>query len=262
MKLFTALTLTLALLTEARSVDDQVTGSIRGLQKSGKAPKAPKASKASKASKAPKSPKCSKGSKGMNFNRIATFPICTQIDPTCNTDTKTVAEIVSVSDDGMTLVYTDSAELNIGFVDITDPSKPLAAGTVKVSGEPTSVAVLGDFALAGINTSADFVNTSGELVAIDINTKTIAKTWALGGQPDSVAVSPDGKYVVIAIENERNEDLGDGEPPQVSSIVFPPLVIAYFIVCSINSDGRINLSFSQTHRCQQDMLWLLKPQRN
>ena len=31
-----------------------------------------------------------------------------------------------------------------------------------------------------------------------------------GGQPDAVAVSPDGKYVAIAIENERDEDLEDG----------------------------------------------------
>ena len=31
----------------------------------------------------------------------------------------------------------------------------------------------------------------------------------LGGQPDSVAVSPDGTFVAIAIENERNEDIND-----------------------------------------------------
>ena len=41
------------------------------------------------------------------------------------------------------------------------------------------------------------------------------KTWELDGQPDSIAVSPDEMYVAIAIENERDEDLGDGEPPQM-----------------------------------------------
>mmetsp|Transcript_47959 Transcript_47959/g.72547 ORF Transcript_47959/g.72547 Transcript_47959/m.72547 type:complete len:497 (-) Transcript_47959:1079-2569(-) len=151
----------------------------------------------------------------MNFNRIATFAICKQLDATCNTDTETVAEIVTATEDGMTLVYTDSEQENIGFVDISDPANPAAFGTVALSGEPTSVAVLGGLALAAVNTSEDFVNTSGELVAIDIATRVIVKTWQLGGQPDSVAVSPDGKYILVAIENERDEDLGDGVPPQM-----------------------------------------------
>jgi DNA-binding beta-propeller fold protein YncE len=37
----------------------------------------------------------------------------------------------------------------------------------------------------------------------------------LGGQPDSIAISPDGKYAAIAIENERNEDLNEGAMPQL-----------------------------------------------
>ena len=225
MKLLTSFTLILSLLNaEARSINDLQlgAGSVRKLKapkgtKKTKAPKAPKATKGIKGTKAAKCTKGAKGAKGMNFNRIATFPICKQLDPTCNTDTETVAEIVSVTDNGLTLVYTDSEQEKIGFIDITDPSSPVAAGTVALTGEPTSVAVLGNLAVAGINTSSDFVNTSGELVAIDIEAKTIVKTWDLGGQPDSVAVSPDGKYVVIAIENERDEDLGDGAPPQVSS---------------------------------------------
>jgi hypothetical protein len=185
--------------------------------KGGKAPKGTKAPKSAKGTKTPKS--CKKGSKGMNFNRIATFPICTQIDGTCNTDTETVAEIVVAANNGMTLVYTDSEQENIGFVDISDPTAPVAAGVVQVGGEPTSVATLGGLAFAAVNTSEDYVNTSGVLVAIDIANQTIIKTWDLDGQPDSISISPDGKFVVIAIENERDEDLGDGAPPQVSSIV-------------------------------------------
>ncbi len=152
---------------------------------------------------------------GMSFNRIATFPICTQIDPNCNTDDEAVAENLAATDDGMMLVYTDSEMENIGFVDIADPGNPMPAGVVEMPGEPTSVAMLGGYALAAVNTSEDYVNTSGELVAIDITSREIVKTWDLGGQPDAVDVSPDGKYVVIAIENERDEDLGDGVPPQV-----------------------------------------------
>src|SRR5690606_2735191 len=44
--------------------------------------------------------------------------------------------------------------------------------------------------------------------------RTLIATLPLGGQPDSVAVSPDGRYAAIAIENERDEDVADGAPPQ------------------------------------------------
>ena len=146
-----------------------------------------------------------------SFNRISVFPVFKNTD----IDKETVAEIVAATKNGLTLAYTDSEEELIGFVDIKNPQKPLPAGTVKLSGEPTSVAVLGNkYALAAVNTSADFVNTSGELAVIDIATKTIVKTLDLGGQPDAIAISKDGRYAAIAIENERDEDLGNGEPPQ------------------------------------------------
>lgn len=45
-------------------------------------------------------------------------------------------------------------------------------------------------------------------------TRTIGTTIVLGGQPDSVAISPDGRYAAIAIENERDEDVNDGAMPQ------------------------------------------------
>lgn len=108
----------------------------------------------------------------------------------------------------MTLVYTDSPGEQIGFVDITDPANPVADGVIALGGEPTSVDVLGNqYALVAINTSDDFVNTSGELVVVDITTREVVGSVALGGQPDSVKISPDGKYVAIAIENERDEDV-------------------------------------------------------
>lgn len=150
-----------------------------------------------------------------NFKRIATFPVCAQLEPNCNTDEETAAEIVAVSKDGMTLIYTDSPANQIGFVDITDPASPVAAGVLGLSGEPTSVAVKDIYALVGVNTSEDYINVSGELAVVDIATHTIVRTIDLGGQPDSVAVSPDGSYAVVAIENERDEDLGDGAPPQM-----------------------------------------------
>jgi len=148
------------------------------------------------------------------FNRISTYAVCQQIENSCNTDTETSAEIVAASNDGKTLIYTDSPTESVGFVDITDPENPTGLGTVTLTGEPTSVAVHGSHALVGVNTSADFINVSGELAVIDIATQTVLTSIPLSGQPDSVAVSPDGNYVAIVIENERDEDLGSGEPPQ------------------------------------------------
>ena len=53
------------------------------------------------------------------------------------------------------------------------------------------------------------------LVVVDLATRTINTTIVLGGQPDSVAISADGRYAAIAIENERDEDVNDGEMPQL-----------------------------------------------
>ena len=151
----------------------------------------------------------------MTFNRLSTFAVCEQLDATCNVDDETVAEIVTASNDGNTLIYTDGVQNSLGFIDITDAAMPKKMGTVVLAGEPTSVAVVGNYVVAGVNTSADYVNTSGELAIIDLATQMIVRTLDLGGQPDSVAVSPDGKYIAVAIENERDEDLGDGMPPQL-----------------------------------------------
>ena len=145
-----------------------------------------------------------------SFTRIATFPVYLNTD----INAETVAEIVTASKDGNTLIYTDGKTENLGFVDIRNPSNPLPAGVVALGGEPTSVAVKGDYALVAVNTSEDFVNTSGNLQVIDIETGELQAVLDLGGQPDSVAVSPDGRYGAVVIENERDEDLGDGAPPQ------------------------------------------------
>ncbi len=145
------------------------------------------------------------------FQRIATFPTFLT---TGDIENESAPEIVDVTPDGYTLVYTDSPQEAIGLVDITDPAAPAPVGLVPLAGEPTSVAVKDGYALAAVNTSEDFINVSGVLQIIDIATQTIVRSIDLGGQPDAIDVSPDGKYAAIAIENERDEDLGDGEPPQ------------------------------------------------
>ncbi len=139
-----------------------------------------------------------------NFERVSTFSVYTNnADPSA----ETVAEIVAASKDGRTLIYTDGANATLGFVDIADPSSPQPKGTLDLPGEPTSVAVLGRYALAAVNTSESFVDPSGELVVVDIAHQRIVTTHDLAGQPDSITVSPDGTFVAVIIENERDEDV-------------------------------------------------------
>jgi len=160
------------------------------------------------------SPPASVPNAGKFFVRTATFVVCSQAGSSCESGEETAAEIVAASEDGMTLVYTNSPKGEIGFVDIADVRAPKALGSLAMGGEPTSVAVLGKQALVAVNTSADFVNVSGKLVVVDIATRKAVAEIALPGQPDSVAVSKDGRYVAVVIENERDEDLGNGAPPQ------------------------------------------------
>ena len=150
-------------------------------------------------------------SQEMNFNRIASFMVAENAPDA----EESSAEIISATADGMTLVYTDGPAEVVGFIDISDPANPVAAGAIALEGEPTSVSVYGTIAYLGENTSADYVNVSGVLHAIDVPTQTVLASCDLGGQPDSVAVAPDGSFVVVAIENERDEDLGDGRVGQM-----------------------------------------------
>lgn len=148
----------------------------------------------------------------MGFSRVSTYSVYqNNEDPS----EETVAEIISVSGDGMTLAYSDGERGVVGLVDITDPAHPVGLGSVDVNGETTSVAFLGDLVLAGVNTSESFTDPSGHLTVIDAGAAEVVAEFALDGQPDSVAVAPSGSYAAIVIENERDEDLDTGEPPQL-----------------------------------------------
>lgn len=151
------------------------------------------------------------------FNRIATFPVASNLPEGVDAATPTSSEIITATEDGDTLVYSDSPLGAVGFIDIADPKAPRAGGVVKIDGEPTSVVVIGAKVLAGVNTSKSRQEPSGNLTVIDIASKTVETSCDLGGQPDSVAASKDGRFLAIAIENERDEELNDGEIPQMPS---------------------------------------------
>ena len=148
----------------------------------------------------------------MNFNRISSFATSAN---NADASAESSSEIISVSGDGMTLVYSDSPLGVIGLIDITDPAAPAPLGNIDVGGEPTAVSALGNIVMAGVNTSESFTNPSGLLKAFDLSTKEEVAACDLGGQPDSTAIAPDGSFITIAIENERDEDEGDGRTGQL-----------------------------------------------
>jgi len=151
------------------------------------------------------------------FNRIASFAVADNLPADIEKTTPTSSEIIAVSEDGNTLVYSDSPLGAVGFIDIADAKAPKAGDIVKIDGEPTSVAIAGGKVLAAVNTSESKANPSGNLTVIDLATKTIESSCDLGGQPDSVALSADKSFLAIAIENERDEDVNDGIIPQMPS---------------------------------------------
>ncbi|ETX27769.1 esterase-like activity of phytase family protein [Roseivivax isoporae] len=149
------------------------------------------------------------------FNRIASFPTVANMAEGEDTARVSSAEIIAASADGMTLVYTDSPLGVLGRVDITDPEAPRPLGNVALDGEPTAVSIAGGTALVAVNTSESYTAPSGHLAAIDIASGEELARCDLGGQPDSTALAPDGGFLAVAIENERDEEAGDGRVPQM-----------------------------------------------
>jgi hypothetical protein len=151
----------------------------------------------------------------MVFNRVATFATPANMAEGEDRARASSAEIITATEDGMTLIYSDSPLGVVGMIDITDPAAPKAMGNIDMGGEPTTTVVIGTRAFAGVNTSASFTEPSGKLVTIDIATRSVAAECDLGGQPDAVTRAKDGSFVAVAVENERDEDVNDGALPQM-----------------------------------------------
>ncbi|MBF6412525.1 esterase-like activity of phytase family protein [Nocardia cyriacigeorgica] len=147
-----------------------------------------------------------------SYHRLATYPVFRNLPGDLAPDTKTVAEISAVTEDGKTLIYTDAPGKRIGFLDLSDPAAPAGAGTISLEqlghadDQPTSVAVAGDYVLVVIDSSGgDYAHPSGRVDVVRISDRTKVHSIDLGGQPDSIAVSKDGTRAAIAMENQRDE---------------------------------------------------------
>lgn len=149
------------------------------------------------------------------FNRVATMVVTANLPEGADRKKKTVAEIVAVSEDGRMLVYANAERGAVGFVDLANPSAPKPAGEVEMGGEVTSVAVVRNKVLATVVTSKDKKAPAGYLGVVDLVSRRVEGRCDLGGQPDSIAKSPDRRFLAIAIENERDENLDKGKLPQL-----------------------------------------------
>ena len=143
------------------------------------------------------------------FQRVDTLPVHRNSSPAEHT----AAEIAAATPDGRTVVYTDSPASRIGFAGLVDGQLG-PQGVLDMPGEPTSVDILGHYALVAVNTSESHAEPSGALVVVDLRSRTAVARHELGGQPDSIDISPDGRHAAIAVENERDEDVADGALPQ------------------------------------------------
>ncbi|MFF2087272.1 esterase-like activity of phytase family protein [Nocardia sp. NPDC058176] len=147
-----------------------------------------------------------------SYHRLATYPVFENRPAEADAAAPTSAEISAVTEDGKTLIYTDAMGQRIGFLDLSDPKNPRGAGSLSLAqpghadDQPTSVAVVGEHVLVVVDSSGgDFVAPSGRVDVVRISDRTTVHSIDLGGQPDSIAVSADGKYAAIAMENQRDE---------------------------------------------------------
>lgn len=170
------------------------------------------------------------------FNRIASFATTANMAEAEDHARPTSAEIMAVTEDGNRLIYSDSPLGAIGMIDITDPHAPKPLGNIDMQGEPTTTVISGNMAFVGVNTSASFTEPSGVLRSVDLASHQVVANCDLGGQPDSVALSPKGDIIAVAIENERDEDMNDGALPQMP---------AGFVVRLPLKDGAIDCAARQ-----------------
>ena len=151
------------------------------------------------------------------FNRISSFAVAPNTPEIEVGSEENSAEIIYATEDGNMLVYSNALVGGVGLIDITDATAPKAGGFIALDGGPTSVTVIGGKILVTVDTTEDFTAPTGYMSVIDLASKEIETTCDLGGQPDAIAQNHDGSLIAISMENQRDEDFGDGGLPQLPS---------------------------------------------
>ncbi|MGI2748932.1 choice-of-anchor I domain-containing protein [Bacillus cytotoxicus] len=123
------------------------------------------------------------------------------------------AEIAASTPDGNTLVVTEANLGQVQIISIADLENIQAVGTVNLKdvhpeAEMTSVTVTpdGKYALAAFRTGDNLYHANkGQVAVIDLVTQRIVRTYEVGVGPDSLALTADGRTLIICNEDEEND---------------------------------------------------------
>jgi len=158
----------------------------------------------------------------------AQFPRFPQLVPVSTYDTglgEQGAEIISVRESDQIAALTNVAG-SIDILTLADPTNVQLLRRITVDpslGTPNSVALhpSQDYLLVVTGTAGNV----GKLLAYRISDGALLATASTGIQPDSVAISPDGRFAVIANEAEgagTGNNGGDGSLSVVNLLAFQP----------------------------------------
>lgn len=132
-----------------------------------------------------------------------------------------VCEIVDYCESQKLLVVTDShwKTLDVFRVETLDPPRltaidfddetPNVAEGIAIVREPTSVAVHPTLPIALVTVLGRLPGDAGTVFGFDLREGSLGRMilkQPVGAHPDSIAISPDGQYAVIACEAERDPD--------------------------------------------------------
>lgn len=175
------------------------------------------------------------------FQRTASFPVARNLPPDVDPSAETSAEIVAATADGLLLVYTDGPRRALGLVDIVDPAGPKRGGSISLSGAPTALAVVGRRAFVALDLSESPQAPKGALAEIDLSAGSEVARCALDGQPDALSAAPDGSFLAVAVENQRDERVNGGAPPQS-----PPGFLALLPLqgAALNCDAQVTVELT------------------
>ncbi len=104
----------------------------------------------------------------------------------------------------------------VDVIDVSDPANAELIGYLELSGNPNSVAVRNDLVVVAVE--GDEVDDNGEVMFFSARSLHHTGSVEVGVLPDSVAISPNGRYVVTANEAEPNDDY-DVDPEGTISII-------------------------------------------
>lgn len=163
----------------------------------------------------------------------------------------TMLEIIKYDAGSRTLVGVDSRDraLDLMRLESLDPLRLEPFRRIPMPGEPTSVALHPDGKFAYVTTPDEDRTKRGRLHIINLETYE-ARVEDVGIHPDAVAVTPDGRWVIVANEAEGDDatpgsiglySIADGsyrEVPGLSKLIGQPIGVIEPEFVAVDPDSR------------------------